>query len=39
MNSADLIAEVRRWMRFAREDLTAAESITRESDAIPRHAC
>jgi HEPN domain-containing protein len=39
MNEADKNREVRRWLRFAHEDLTAAESLLDQSDAIPRHAC
>jgi len=35
MNAPD----TRRWLRFAREDLQAAEAMLRRADAYPRHAC
>ena len=39
MSSRDLLAEVSRWLRFAREDLEAAETLLREEGFVPRHAC
>ena len=31
--------EVRRWLRFAEEDLIAARILLREQQAAPRHVC
>jgi HEPN domain-containing protein len=39
MNAAERHYEVQRWLRFAGEDLTAAEHLLNQSAAIPRHAC
>jgi len=39
MNGADLSGEVKRWLRYAREDLQTAEEMLEQSDMIPRHAC
>jgi len=39
MSSPDLLGEIRRWLRFAREDLEGAEALLAEGDFIPRHAC
>lgn len=39
MSAADLIDEVRRWLRFAGEDLEAADSLLGETGSHPRHAC
>lgn len=39
MSSSELLAEVRRWLRFALEDLRAAEMLLTESATRPRHAC
>lgn len=39
MNEVDLSGEVKRWLRYASEDLHAAEWMLEESDMIPRHAC
>jgi HEPN domain-containing protein len=36
---AERDAEVRRWVRYAREDLRAAQAATRAPDLVPRHAC
>lgn len=32
-------AEVRRWLRYAREDLAAAETMLGRDGAYPRHVC
>ncbi len=39
MSGADLAAEVRRWIRFAREDLEAAEALLAAGEFRPRHVC
>ncbi len=39
MSTSDLIEEVRRWLRFAGEDLRAADSSLDEEDFRPRHVC
>lgn len=33
------LAEVRRWLRYAQEDLTAARRLALDEDVAPRHAC
>jgi hypothetical protein len=35
MSNPEHIAEVRRWLRYAREDLTSAE----HAGVVPRQAC
>jgi len=39
MSSSELLDEVRRWLRFAREDLEAAETLLDEERCVPRHVC
>lgn len=39
MSSGELLDEVRRWLRFAREDLEAAERLLDEEGCVPRHVC
>lgn len=39
MSSSELLAEVRRWLRFAREDLEGAEALLADSGFVPRHVC
>ncbi|MBI4491332.1 MAG: HEPN domain-containing protein [Chloroflexi bacterium] len=39
MSASELMAEVRRWLRYACEDLAAAEALVGSPDAAPRHAC
>ncbi len=39
MNEAEHAAEVRRWLRYAQEDLTCAEEMTDRSVGVPRQAC
>jgi HEPN domain-containing protein len=39
MSSPELLGEISRWLRFAREDLEAAEALLGQADFIPRHAC
>jgi HEPN domain-containing protein len=39
MSEADSLKETRRWLRYAREDLSAAESTLDEDDVLPRHVC
>jgi HEPN domain-containing protein len=39
MSEPEAIAEARRWLRFAAEDLRAAESMLANQEMIPRHAC
>lgn len=39
MSSPETAREVRRWTRFAREDLEAAESLLATPAVVPRHVC
>ena len=39
MNETEHLAETRRWLRYAREDLVAAEAMLEQSDIAPRHVC
>lgn len=39
MSSPEIVAEVRRCLRFAEEDLDAAESLLRDESFVPRHVC
>lgn len=39
MNDTERIAEVRRWLRYAEEDLLAAEAALEAKGMAPRHAC
>lgn len=39
MNEAEHIEDVRRWLRYAQEDLTGAESSLARADMAPRHVC
>lgn len=39
MNETERIAEVRRWLRYAEEDLLAAEAALEAQGMAPRHAC
>lgn len=39
MRSPEVIAEALRWLRFAREDLLAADSLMAGGTFIPRHVC
>ncbi len=33
------MSEVQRWLRYAREDLTAAEALIAQETVAPRHVC
>jgi HEPN domain-containing protein len=39
MSEAERLRETRRWLRYARQDLVAAEAMLGRSDMWPRHAC
>jgi HEPN domain-containing protein len=39
MNEAERLALVQRWLRYAREDLLAAEAMLGQQNMWPRHAC
>ena len=40
MSDPEWLAEVQRWLRYAREDLTAAETLLHQQHVIaPRHVC
>ncbi len=40
MNDDERLAEVQRWLRYAREDLLVAENMLRHPEELtPRHAC
>jgi HEPN domain-containing protein len=39
MSEAEHLAEVQRWLRYAQEDLIAAESLIGQRTIAPRHVC
>jgi HEPN domain-containing protein len=39
MSEPEALAETRRWLRYAHEDLIAARALLDDSDFMPRHAC
>lgn len=39
MQHSDELAAVRRWLRYAAEDLAQAEAILGQRQFVPRHAC
>jgi HEPN domain-containing protein len=39
MTEAERSAEVRRWLRYAREDLRAAQELAKNPELAPRHVC
>jgi len=39
LSEADQIADARRWLRYAEEDLTLAEDLVERWRSGPRHAC
>ncbi len=39
MSESERLAEARRWLRFAQEDLAGADGLQRDPGAIPRHVC
>ncbi len=39
MSNPEQVAEVRRWLRFADEDLDTAERLLLDEASIPRHVC
>lgn len=39
MNETERLEEARRWLRYAREDLIAAEAMIGQQAMVPRHAC
>ena len=39
MNDPELIDEARRWLRFATEDIDAAQALLAPDGASPRHSC
>ena len=39
MSEAEHIEETRRWLRYAQEDLVAAEAMLSSSETMPRHVC
>ena len=39
MSEAEQLIEVRRWLRYAEEDLVAAEAMVGQPEMAPRHAC
>ena len=43
MNATDQLAETDRWLRYAEEDLTTAETLLRQPEELacvgPRHVC
>ena len=39
MSESEQIQETRRWLKYAEEDLIAAERMAGQDDIAPRHAC
>lgn len=39
MSEAEYLAETRRWLRYAREDLSTARLLVDKGEAAPRQAC
>ena len=39
MNAPEHLAETRRWLRYAREDLEGAETLLERRPVVPRHIC
>jgi len=39
MNETERLAETRRWLRYAQEDLEAAETLLQQQTVVPRHIC
>jgi len=39
MRESDRLTETRRWLRYAQEDLLAAEAMLKREGALPRHVC
>ena len=39
MSDTEQHSEVRRWLRYAREDLEAAETLLAQKAVVPRHLC
>lgn len=39
MSEDERLIEVRRWLRYAHEDLHAGEAMFDQDDMIPRHVC
>lgn len=39
MSDTEQLSEVRRWLRYAREDLEAAETLFAQQSVVPRHLC
>jgi HEPN domain-containing protein len=39
MSESERAIEAQRWLRYAQEDLVAAEAIIGQPDIAPRHAC
>lgn len=39
MSDPEQLSEVRRWLRYAREDLEAAATLLAQQSVVPRHLC
>jgi len=39
MSEDERLIEVRRWLQYAQEDMTAAEAMLEQPGIAPRHAC
>lgn len=39
MSTPEQVAEAQRWLRYAREDLAAAERLLADPRSVPRHIC
>jgi len=39
MNEAEHLVEIRRWLRYAYEDLDGAETLLAQRVVVPRHIC
>jgi HEPN domain-containing protein len=39
MGNTEHLAETRRWLSYAQEDLEAAEALVEQQTVVPRHIC
>lgn len=39
MNESEHLNEVKRWLKYAQEDLNTAQNLSAQDDVVPRQAC
>ncbi|MFT5367870.1 MAG: HEPN domain-containing protein [Candidatus Latescibacterota bacterium] len=39
MNESEQVDEVKRWLKYAQEDLNTAQNLSDQDDFVPRQAC